>query len=82
MKFIDNYSDRVNKFKKQNPKYLPQVLTIPFEPFVLNPDQYIFEINTVQDAAKKAGLTPKLKFQSIFPRGDTPTISINLYVSS
>tara|TARA_B100000029_G_scaffold169787_1_gene166027 strand:- start:6365 stop:7984 length:1620 start_codon:yes stop_codon:yes gene_type:complete len=45
-------------------------------------DQYIFEINTVQDAAKKAGLTPKLKFQSNFPRGDAPTISINLYVSS
>lgn len=45
-------------------------------------DQYIFEINTVQNAANKAGLTPKLKFQSIFPKGDTAAISINLYVAS
>ena len=44
IKFIAAYLDRVKKFKKQNPKYMCQVLILPFEPFVLNPDKYINEI--------------------------------------
>ena len=79
VKFIDNYSDRVNKFKKQNPKYLPQVLTIPFEPFVLNPDQYIFEILNFMDV-EKTNFTKNVLMEQKIPRSKvSDSIELEIY---
>ncbi len=42
-------------------------------------DQYIIEVDTMLDAAKKAGLIPEPKYQALFPSEELATISINLF---
>jgi len=44
VKFIDFYTEKVDKFKNENSYLLDKILTIPFEPFVLSPDVYIKKI--------------------------------------
>jgi len=42
-------------------------------------DQYIIEVDTMLDAAEKAGLIPEPKYQALFPSEELATISINLF---
>jgi hypothetical protein len=42
-------------------------------------DQYIIEVNSMLDAAKKAGLVPDPNYQARFPNEKLATISINLF---
>ena len=42
-------------------------------------DQYIIEVDSMLDAAEKAGLIPDPKYQALFPNEELATISINLF---
>jgi hypothetical protein len=42
-------------------------------------DQYIIEVDSMLDAAEKAGLAPDPKYQARFPNEELATISINLF---
>jgi hypothetical protein len=42
-------------------------------------DQYIIEVDSMIDAAEKAGLVPEPKYQARFPNDELATISINLF---
>jgi len=42
-------------------------------------DQYIIEVDSMLDAAEKAGLVPDPNYQARFPNEELATISINLF---
>jgi len=67
IKFIGIYLDRVKQFKKQNSKYMDQVLTIPFEPFVLKPDKYIKDMLNFLNV-EKTSFTEDVLIEQKIPR--------------
>ena len=67
IRFIDIYLNKVKQFKQRNSKYLHQVLTIPFEPFVLKPNQYIIKMLNFL-SVEKTDLTEKVLMKQKVPR--------------
>ena len=67
VKFISNYLERVNRFKKNKSDLSNQILTIPFEPFVSKPDEFIVDILKLLNI-KKTCLTENILIEQRVPR--------------